>query len=73
MWKVILYSSKNIFSWEKDKNVQKGQASHILSEDPCQFPCNTHICLCLTFSPHIFPSQSCLSFVIFSTWFGEGL
>lgn len=48
MWKVILHSSKNIFNWEKDKNVQKGQASHVLSKDPSQFPCNIHVCFFLS-------------------------
>lgn len=62
MWKVTLYSSKNIFNWEKDKNVQKGQASHVLSKDPSRFPCNTHVCLCLTFFPHMLSSKGSLCF-----------
>lgn len=43
---------KKYFQFGKDKNIQKGQASRVLSKDPSQFPYNIHVCLDLaSFSP----------------------
>lgn len=51
------YSSlfQKYFQFGKDKNVRKGQPSHVLSKDPSQFPYKVHVCLRLASFCPLFP------------------
>lgn len=65
---------KKYFQLGKDKNVQKGQASRVLSKDPSQFPCSLYACLHLTSFPQFSRVLKALfvSLAVCSPWFIEG-